>query len=393
MRKGIVLAAPLVVAALVTAGCSSGSTSSTSSAPAASEPAASAPAAGEPAASAPAASPGTYDEPKQYQSAQEVIDAYPTTALCGTDDLKLAFPAGITNAWMKQTYQMILNEAAKCPNVTFQIVDAQVDQQKAVSDVNSLVAQGVDGIVTLPIFGAAQIPSFKNALEAGVPVVTFIADSGGEAGTDVTAHVTQDLPKYGAGWADWLNANLKKGTVIFLGNAPGQPSSVAAFGAFKTALEGYPDLKLVESDFVPTNNDAVVKKQAMTAMLAKHGCIDAVVTDNGAIDSSVIEAYNAAKCKLPYLANANTTNGLGCVWEKANFPLYSWDGSNDEGVVAMRRLLSAVNNIWTTEPLTVEPFVSVDSVNGIAPKCDPSVSPDVDWSTGLPVDQLQEILK
>lgn len=333
------------------------------------------------------------DAPKQYKSAQEVIDSYDITKLCGDKELSLAFPSGIVNAWMQQTYKMMQNEAAKCPNIVdFPILDAGVDQQKAVSDVNSLVAQGVDGIVTLPIFGAAQVPSFNKAMQAGVPVVTFVADSGGTVGTDVSAHVSQDLKQYGAGWADWLNKNMGKGTVVFLGNAPGQPSSQAAFEAFKEALAQYPDIQLVEPEYVPTNNSAVDKKQQMTAMLAKHGRIDAVVTDNGAIDTSVIDAYNQAGLELPFLANANTTNGLACAWQQKNFPLFSWDGSNDEGVVALRHLLSAVNEIPTSEPLVVKPFVSVDTFGGIQPTCDSSVSPDADWSTGLDAATMNQIL-
>lgn len=337
--------------------------------------------------------PATRDEPQQYQSAQEVIDSYDITKLCGDKELSLAFPAGIVNAWMQQTYKMIQMEAAKCPNIVdFPILDAGVDQQKAVSDVNSLVAQGVDGMVTLPIFGAAQVPSFTKAMQAGVPVVTFVADSGGTPGTDVVAHVSQDLEQYGAGWADWLNTNMGKGTVVFRGNAPGQPSSQAAFDAFKQALAQYPEIKLVESEYVPTNNSAVEKKQQMTAMLAKHGRIDAVVTDNGAIDTSVIDAYNQAGLELPFLANANTTNGLACVWQEKNFPLFSWDGSNDEGVVALRHLLSAINDTPTSEPLVVKPFVSVDTFGSAQPTCDPSVSPDADWSTGLDPATMNQIL-
>jgi ribose transport system substrate-binding protein len=333
------------------------------------------------------------DQPKQFESAQQVLDAYPTADLCGDKKLKLAFPAGIVNAWMKQTYQMILDEAAKCDNISFEITDAQVDQQKAVSDVNSLVAKGVDGIVTLPIFGAAQVPSFRKAMQAGIPVVTFVSPSGGEVGTDVAAHISQDLETYGKGWADWLNTNLKSGTVLFLGNAPGQPSSEAAFTAFKKALAQYPDLKLVEPDWQPTNNSAATKKQVMAAMLAKHGRIDAVVSDNGAIDSAVIDAYKQAGMKLPYLADANATNGLLCAWDKDKFPLFSWDGSNDEGPVALRRLLATINDIPLKEATTVRPFVSADTTKaGYKSQCDASLSPDVDWSTGLSADQLAKIL-
>lgn len=80
---------------------------------------------------------------------------------------------------------MVRKEAQKCPNVTIQTTDAQADPQKSISDVNSLVAQGVDGIFTNPLFGEAQLPSLRAAVNAGVPVVTFISTGGGKIGTDI----------------------------------------------------------------------------------------------------------------------------------------------------------------------------------------------------------------
>jgi len=332
------------------------------------------------------------DEAVQYANGQEVIDSYDVTELCGEGDITIAFPAGIANPWMKAVHQLIQNEAAKCDNIgTVELIDAQVDQQKAVSDVNSLVAQGVNGIVTNPIFGEAQVPSFRSAMQAGVPVVTFIANSGGVAGEDVAAHVSQDYVTYAQGWADWLGENLQEGTVVFLGNAPGQPSSVAAFEAFQEAIAEHPGIELVEDEYQVTNNSSVEKKRVMSAMLAKHGRIDAVVTDAGAYDVSVLEAYEEAGMDLPYLATANSTNGVNCAWAKSEFPLFSWDGSQTHGVVAFRHLLAAINGIAWSEPLVVKPFVGIDSLAGIEPRCVEDMSPDVDWSVPLTEDELRKI--
>ena len=332
------------------------------------------------------------DAAVQYADGQEVIDSYDVTELCGDEEITLAFPVGIANPWMKAVHQLIQNEADKCDNIgTVEMIDAQVDQQKAVSDVNSLVAQGVDGIITLPIFGEAQVPSFRAAMDAGVPVVTFVANSGGAVGGDVAAHVSQDYEGYAQGWADWLGEHLGEGTVVFLGNAPGQPSSIAAFDAFKEAITEYPDIELVEDEYQVTNNSAVEKKRVMSAMLAKHGRIDAVITDAGAYDVSVLEAYEEAGMELPFLANANSTNGVTCAWEEKEFPLFSWDGSQTHGVVAFRHLLAAVNGIETTEPVVVKPFVAIDTFAGVEPKCEPDMSPDVDWSVPLSDDVLKEV--
>ena len=186
--------------------------------------------------------------------------------------------------------------------------------------------------------------------------------------------------------------NLGKGTVVYLGNAPGQPSSVEFFGAFAEALKDYPDLKLVEPDFVPTDNSAVTKKQAMTAMLAKHGRIDAVVTDNGGIDSAVIEAYQAAGMELPYLADGGSTNALGCAWAETPFPLQSWATVPYTGWMGTFFVLAAINDIEVSQSRITIPATVIDTEAGMDPICDPDASPDTDWYMGLDEDLVAEVL-
>jgi len=329
---------------------------------------------------------------QDFTSMADVIDAYPVKDVCGTKKLTIAYPMGITNDWMKQTLTLLKRTAAQCPNIKpIATTDAQVDQQKAVSDVNSLVAQGVNGIITLPIFADAQVPSFRAAQQAGVPVVTTHSPGIGQIPTDVTAQITADTQWIGEQQAKWLHDNLKSGTVIFLGNAPGQPSSIAFFTAFKKALAQYPELKLVEPDFVPTNNSAVDKKNAMTAMLAKHGRIDAVVTDNGATDPSVVQAYDQAGLKLPYLATADV-NSMGCLWEKEHFPMQAMDGTNELASVGLYFLLAKINGIKVNKSTSLRGFVSVDTESGKNPKCDASIPAGADWSTGLSAADMKKIL-
>jgi len=336
---------------------------------------------------------GTIDPPQVYSSVQEALDAYPIEEVCGDEDITLAFPTGITNPFLKFTYEFARQAAELCPNVgPMSYTDAQLDQQKAVSDVNSLVAQGVNGIVTLPIFGDAQLPSLRNAQAAGTKVVTLFAVGIGEVPTDVSAQIGVDAVAIGARQAEWLNDNLGEGTVIYLGNAPGQPSSVEFFGGFNEALKNYPGLELVEPDFVPTDNSAVTKKQVMTAMLAKHGRIDAVVTDNGLIDSAVIEAYQAAGMELPYLANGGSTNALGCLWEATPFPTQSWASAPYTGWMGTYFVLAAINDIDTSLSRITIPATVIDTEAGMDPVCDPTANPDTDWFMGLDKELMAEVL-
>lgn len=334
------------------------------------------------------------EDTPQFASGQEIIDSFDITKICGDEEITLGFPQSVSNNWMKTAYKLIQDEAAKCPNIKEVITsDAQVDQQKAISDVNSMVAQGIDGIVTYPVFAQAQVPSFRAAMKAGVPVVTTIASSGGVIGTDIVAEVNLVESAFGEGWAEWLNTHMKEGTVLFVGGAPTSASSEARYQAAATALEKYPDLKLVEDAFVPGENTVEGKLAAVSGMLAKHGCIDAVLTDDGATDTAIIQAYEQAGCDLPYVGNSISANNMNCLWEEKDFPLMSFDGQQTTVVVAFRHLVASISGEPYDEGPWVKPFPYVDTLDDSveAPKCDTSVPPLTDWSVPLTREEILEI--
>lgn len=325
----------------------------------------------------------------QYESAQQVVDAYDVTKLCGKKPVKIGFLMTVNVTWYQQVYQMVKDEAAKCPNVTIVFSDAQGSQQTAVSNVNSLVAQGISGILTFPVFGQAMVPAFRKAMDAGVPVATFVAKSGGVVGKDVAAEVTIDEHAIGEMYSDWLKKNVKSGTIVYLGTAAGQPSTIARFKQLDDALKGT-GLKFVEDGPIATNNDAQQTLQAMQGLLAKHGRIDVVVSDYGATSINVTQAYKAAGYKPPTIVNTAPSNGVGCDWEKERYPLFSLDGQQTNAVVAFRKLLAAVNKLDDPEANVIRPFVVNDTTIDKNPKCVASLAPGIDWSTNLTDEENQK---
>ena len=82
---------------------------------------------------------------------------------CGDKDITVALADGFGgNSWRKITRAIFEAEAAKCPNIKKVLyTDAQGDTQKAISDINSLVAQGVNVIVTFVDGGEALLPTIQ----------------------------------------------------------------------------------------------------------------------------------------------------------------------------------------------------------------------------------------
>ncbi|MGP3534030.1 substrate-binding domain-containing protein [Microbacterium sp. RD1] len=312
---------------------------------------------------------------------------------CPDEDTKVAYAKGSNNTWTRITLAEIEAEAALCDTISEVIfTDAQGDQQKAVSDLNSLVAQGVGAIVVQPEFGAAQIPSIAAANQAGIGTVPLVSDPGGQVPTDYPDRVLQDYDYMGEQWAEWLHENVGEGTVAFLGGTPGAASSQSIFAGFQEALAKYPELTLVQPNVIDTNWDAGQKKRVVAGLLAQHGRIDAFVSDYILTDTGVIDAYKEAGVELPAILGLASGNVNGCQWEEENFPMFSFDGTTQLGRIALRKALAASQGTEDPEPSIVQLPVFIDTADGKNPLCEPDLPADADLSSTLSVDELKELL-
>lgn len=317
------------------------------------------------------------------------------TPYCGTKPTKVAYLHGAGNgtAHTLTSYAELKDEAAKCSNITeVRYLDGQGDQQKALSDINSAVALGVNVIVLYAPFGAAELPTIRAAYKKGVQIVEIIGPTEGVPGQDLTAEVLEDPVSIGQKWAEWLNATVKEGNVVYLGGVPGASSSTLFFDGLKSALAKYPKLHLVPDNFVPTSWDAGQKKQAMAGLYAKYGDIAAVVSDYATTDTGVVSAAKQAGEPIPAIASLASSNGIGCEWAKEPFPFLSLDGTTSMPRLALRIGIAAYQGIANDEPSNVSLTSFIDTEAGKDPKCDPSLPADADLSSTLPMDTLKEVL-
>jgi ABC-type sugar transport system substrate-binding protein len=193
--------------------------------------------------------------------------------MCGTKPMIFGLSDGFGgNTWRKTVLEELKDELSHCPNVQrFIYSNANGDPQKASSDINSMIAQGVNVLIVDPDFGPSQIPSMRAAMKAGATVVAYPASLPGKAGRDYSANVTYNTEEIGKAWADWLGGTVKKGTVIFLGGTAGVTSSQNYFEGFRDGLKSHPDLKLLSDQYVVTNWNPVDAKKAAVGLIANTG--------------------------------------------------------------------------------------------------------------------------
>jgi len=319
-------------------------------------------------------------------------------AFCGTKPIKVALATGFNgNSWRQITRAELEDEASKCKNITEVLyTDGQLNPQKAISDIQGLVAQGVDAIVVFPDAGPALLPAIRTAYKSGVSIVPYISSPGGEAGKDYSASVIPDNPAIGTLFANWMAERLHgKGTVVFLGGTPANPTDQAIYDAVKKALASKPEIKLVGGVQV-TNYTAADAQKAMTGLLAQYPDISGIISSYGGSSVGALRALVSAGKPLVPLATTDI-NELGCAfyeYKPANpgFELMTVGSYTWQSRAALRKAVAGAEGLKDSEPSIQTPSVLEDSTNSeLKPRCDKLLPLDVPQSANLSIDQLKAL--
>jgi ribose transport system substrate-binding protein len=291
----------------------------------------------------------------------------------------------------------VRSEAAKCPNVKQIVRIGQGDLQKSIADVNGMVAQGINALVIIPDFGKSQLPSLRNATQAGVQVVAWAADPGGTAGKDYVAYVDDDVTAAGRTLGAWMaKAVHEKGNIVYLGGPPGNPVSVQTLAGAAEVLAKYPNIHLLtgNKDWPITNWDAAVTQKAVTALLAKYPEIDGIIDDqDGFSGLGVLRAYQSAnRPMVPFTLLEG--NQLACDYAKmkgsdAKFELGTMTARTWLGRIAARKAIAAAEGLPNNEPDIYRLPIYEDTLAGKVPTCDTKQPPDAYISAQFTPEDLE----
>jgi ribose transport system substrate-binding protein len=307
-----------------------------------------------------------------------------TVKFCGTKPITLGIHDGFgINAWSQASLAAVRSEAAKCPNVKTIVAIGGGDLQKSISDINSMVAQGVNAITIIPDFGQAQLASIQAATAAGVKVVPWGADPGGTPGTDYVSYVDWSSPIAGTMWANWMVKVLGgKGNVIFLGGPAGNPVTTGQLKSVDAVFAKHPGMKLLtgKTNWPVTNWDPATAQKQMSALLAKFPKIDGIISDYGTDALAATRAMQAANRKLVPIGTLDA-NGLSCLYKKVHasnpgFQLATISSRNWLGRIAARKAIAAAEGLPNGEPARYSlPFFE-NTAGGLPAQCIASASPD-----------------
>ena len=197
------------------------------------------------------------------------------------------------NPWRIAQTQSLKDEAAK-RGYQLVVTDAQGQTAKQVSDVEDLIARGVDVILLAPREFEGLTPALQAAKAANIPVILVDREAAGTPGTDFVTFLGSNFVEQGRRAAEWL-VKETGGTagIVELQGTPG--SSVAADRAkgFQDEIAKHPGMKILASQ---TGNFSRATAQGVMQNIAQSlgKRITAVYAHNDEMALGAVQALKAA---------------------------------------------------------------------------------------------------
>lgn len=185
--------------------------------------------------------------------------------------------------------------AAQKLGATVSVQSADASEERQISQIENLIARGVDVIVIVPFNSKTLGNVVAEAKKAGIKVVSYdrlILDA------DVDAYISFDNEKVGELQATGVYAAQPKGNYFLLGGAPTDNNAKmlreGQLKVLKPAIDRG-DIRVVGQQWVPEWSAATALRIVEDALTANNNKIDAIVASNDGTAGGAIQALAAQK--------------------------------------------------------------------------------------------------
>lgn len=290
------------------------------------------------------------------------------------------------NSWSVQLYQEFKWNAENRYKDDLEVTYVQSDNDvsKQIANLEDLIAQDVDVIITTPCDTTAINSTLQEARDAGIKVVLLCATVDGDCYDSL---ITVDEKDFGATGAKWLAETLGgKGNIILLNGISGFSTNTMRYEGAKSVFDQYPDIKVLAAE--DADWDYAAAKTVTSDLLATYPQIDAVWSQGGAMTLGAIDSFNAAKRTLvPMTGEDNNGYLKACI------------NNNMEGIAVSKPTWLARVSIENTIKLMNGEDVKKDDIYPVMtikteemPKfVHADLSDDVWCGTELPEDVLKSV--
>lgn len=219
------------------------------------------------------------------------------------------------NSWTVQIVEEVREEAMRYPDLIeeFIIVSSEGSATTQISQIEDLIVRGVDALLVIPVAPDAVAPAIEDAIDAGIPVITFASEVNTDA---MVSTLLTDPIGFGRVQGDWLMEQLNcEGNIIVLNGATGVSTSDNRRLGLQNAIEACEDggeniTILAEEDAAWAYDQG---RLATERMLAAYPQIDGVWSQGGAMTQGAIDAFEAAGRDLVPMTGEDN-NGFMRAW-------------------------------------------------------------------------------
>jgi ribose transport system substrate-binding protein len=202
---------------------------------------------------------------------------------------------GFSQGTMNHPWRVAMVEGNKAyaeknlPDVELIVTDGQNDSSKQVTDVESLMAQGIKVLMISPLTSDALTPVVADAMAAGIKVVTLDR----KVNTDVTVHIGAENKPIGEAAAKFIAGKLGgKGKIIELQGTGGASAVVDRHDGFVDGIKGT-ELEIVAAQNCDFLRENAVKFMEDQLQRFGPGEIQAVYAHNDEMALGAIQALEA----------------------------------------------------------------------------------------------------
>lgn len=209
------------------------------------------------------------------------------------DEIKIGLSQGTMNhPWRVAMVDGNMKYAkAHYKDVNLIVTDGQNTSAKQVSDVESLLAQGIKVLMISPLTSDALTPVVKEAMDAGIPVITMDR----KVNTPVTLHIGAENKPIGTQAAQELASVLgDKGNIVEIQGTASASATVDRHDGFAEELAKHPNMKVVAVQYADYLREPALKFMEDTLQRFGPGQIQAVYAHNDEMALGAIQALESA---------------------------------------------------------------------------------------------------
>ena len=204
---------------------------------------------------------------------------------------------GFSQATMNSTWRVAMTEGNKkyaaehYPEVELIVTDGQNEASKQVSDVKSLMAQGLKALIISPVQAEPLTPIVKQVMEANIPVVSLDR----EVNTKVTCQIGAQNRPIGVNAGKFIIEKLNgTGNVIEIEGTVGASATTDRHEGFRDALRVAPRIKVVADQFCDYLREPAMKFVEETLKRFGPGQIQAIYSHNDAMALGALKVVEDA---------------------------------------------------------------------------------------------------